>query len=145
MRQFEKLGLQGQLRPVDAGHDVHEVLQRAEGERGDLPERRLAEGLRRRSDDARPDVQRQEHRPGEQLNWPQLDDPEINEAMDDAETIIDPASAAEGWGEIDKHGHRARAPDPVALGQGPVVESKNVNGVLNQANASWDLAFTSLK
>ena len=29
--------------------------------------------------------------------------------------------------------------------KGPSLESKNVNGVLNQENASWDLAFTSLK
>jgi hypothetical protein len=27
----------------------------------------------------------------------------------------------------------------------PMLESKNVNGVVNVANASWDLTFTSLK
>src|SRR6185437_4472547 len=34
-------------------------------------------------------------------NWPQLNDPAVNKAMDDAETILDPKQRAQAWGKID--------------------------------------------
>ena len=34
-------------------------------------------------------------------NWPELDDPEINEAMDEAALISDPKERAEAWAKID--------------------------------------------
>jgi peptide/nickel transport system substrate-binding protein len=83
--------------------------------------------------------------PSNNSNWPQLDDPKINAAMDSAETILDPAQRAAAWGKIDDQ-VTAAAPGILWLwDKGPSIESKNVNGVLNQENASWDLAFTSLK
>ena len=55
------------------------------------------------------------------------------------------ASGADAWGNIDEM-VTAAAPGILWLwDKGPSLESKNVNGVLNQENASWDLAFTSLK
>jgi hypothetical protein len=62
-----------------------------------------------------------------------------------AETILDPAARAHAWGKIDDM-VTAAAPGILWLwGKGPSLESKNVNGVLNQENASWDLSFISLK
>ena len=46
--QLEKLGFKLQLPPGAARDDALEVLQRAEGERRDLPEPRLGQGLLRR-------------------------------------------------------------------------------------------------
>lgn len=78
-------------------------------------------------------------------NWPQLDDPTINAAMDKAETIVDPAARADAWGKIDDM-VTAAAPGVLWLwDKGPSLQSRNVNGVLNQENASWDLSFISLK
>src|SRR5262249_53382216 len=78
-------------------------------------------------------------------NWPQLDDAAINAAMDKAETITDAAQRADAWGKIDDM-VTAAAPGILWLwDKGPSLESKNVNGVLNLENASWDLSFTSLK
>jgi peptide/nickel transport system substrate-binding protein len=83
--------------------------------------------------------------PSNNSNWPQLNDPTINKAMDSAETILDPAKRAEAWGKIDDM-VTAAAPGVLWLwDKGPSIMSKNVNGVLNKENASWDLSFTSLK
>jgi|SwirhisoilCB1_FD_contig_51_4850236_length_1837_multi_7_in_0_out_0_1 peptide/nickel transport system substrate-binding protein len=83
--------------------------------------------------------------PSNNSNWPQLNDPAINKAMDSAETILDPAKRAEAWGKIDDM-VTAAAPGVLWLwDKGPSIMSKNVNGVLNKENASWDLSFTSLK
>jgi peptide/nickel transport system substrate-binding protein len=83
--------------------------------------------------------------PANNSNWPQLNDPTINKAMDAAETVLDPTARAAAWGKIDDQ-VTAAAPGILWLwDKGPSLESKNVNGVLNQENASWDISFTSLK
>lgn len=83
--------------------------------------------------------------PSNNSNWPQLDDPTINQAMDKAELLVDPQQRAQAWGKIDDM-VTAQAPGVLWLwDKGPMVWSKNVNGVINKENASWDLSFTSLK
>ena len=83
--------------------------------------------------------------PANNSNWPQLNDPKINAAMDKAETILDPAQRAKAWGQIDDMVTAAATGVLWLWDKGPSIESKNVNGVLNLENASWDLSFTSLK
>ena len=78
-------------------------------------------------------------------NFSLLDDPDINKAMDDAEVINDQAERNSAWGEIDKMVTEAAAGIPWLWDKQPMLRSTNVNGVVNQANASWDLTFTSLK
>ena len=58
--------------------------------------------------------------PSNNSNWPQLNDPKINAAMDQAETILDPVGACRRVGQDRRPGDRGCARDPVALGQGPV-------------------------
>jgi peptide/nickel transport system substrate-binding protein len=83
--------------------------------------------------------------PTNNSNWPQLNDPAINSAMTKAETIIDPQQRAVAWGKIDDM-VTAAAPGVLWLwDKGPMIQSKNVNGVINKENAAWDLSFTSLK
>jgi peptide/nickel transport system substrate-binding protein len=83
--------------------------------------------------------------PANNSNWPQLNDPAVNKAMDQAETILDPKQRAQAWGKIDDM-VTADAPGVLWLwDKGPSLWSKNVNPVLNQENASWDLSFLSLK
>ncbi len=79
-------------------------------------------------------------------NWPQLDDPAINAAMDKAETITDPAERASAWAEIDKM-VTAQAPlVPWLWDKYPTIESANVAGVNALWNqGSYDLSYTSLK
>jgi peptide/nickel transport system substrate-binding protein len=77
-------------------------------------------------------------------NWPQLDDPAINKAMDAAELLPADQRAA-AWGNIDKMVTAQAAAVPWLWDKQAILESPNVNGVATQFNAQWDLNFTSLK
>jgi peptide/nickel transport system substrate-binding protein len=77
-------------------------------------------------------------------NWPQLNDPTINAAMDKGETAPADQRAAV-WGAIDKQVTAQAAAIPWLWDKLAIIESPNVNGVATQFNAQWDLNFTSLK
>ena len=78
-------------------------------------------------------------------NWPELDVPEINEAMAEAALLTEPQERADAWAKIDR----------MVTEQAPVVNwiwdkqallrSENVNGAVSEFNSQWDLAWTSLK
>jgi peptide/nickel transport system substrate-binding protein len=78
-------------------------------------------------------------------NWPLLDDPEINKAMEEAEVINDPAGRNRAWGEIDKMITETAAAVPWLWDKQPMLLSTDVNGVVNESIAAWDLTFTSVK
>ena len=65
--------------------------------------------------------------------------------MDKAEVVNDPAERNKAWGEVDKAITEAAPSVPWLWDTQPMLESKNVNGVVNQANAAFDLTFTSIK
>ena len=50
-------------------------------------------------------------------NWPELNDPKINAAMDKAELLTDPKERADAWGEDRRDGHRGRPARRLDLGQ----------------------------
>jgi len=78
-------------------------------------------------------------------NFAQLNDPEINAAMKKAEVINDPAERDKAWGEIDKMVTEKAAGIPWLWDTQPMLHSKDVVGVVNEANAAWDLTFTSVQ
>jgi peptide/nickel transport system substrate-binding protein len=78
-------------------------------------------------------------------NFAQLDDPKVNEIMDKAEVINDPTERNKAWGEADKAVTEAAASIPWLWDKQPMLKAKDVNGVVNQANAAWDMTFTSIK
>jgi peptide/nickel transport system substrate-binding protein len=78
-------------------------------------------------------------------NFALLNDPKVNQMMDKAEVINDPAERNKAWGEADKAVTETAASVPWLWDKQPLLEAKDVNGVVNQANAAWDLTFTSLK
>ena len=55
--------------------------------------------------------------PENNSNWPQLDVPEINEAIDEAKLIDDPEERNQAWADVDTIDQRAGPGDPVGLGQ----------------------------
>jgi peptide/nickel transport system substrate-binding protein len=77
-------------------------------------------------------------------NWPQLNDPTINAAMDKAEVAPADQRAA-AWGNIDKMVTAQAAAVPWLWDKLALIESPNVNGVATQFNAQWDLNYTSIK
>jgi peptide/nickel transport system substrate-binding protein len=83
--------------------------------------------------------------PQNNSNWPQLNDKALNQEMDDAKLLTDPAERAKAWAEIDKK-ITALAPAVNWIwDKTENIESSNVNGVVDEDNALWALAFTSLK
>src|SRR3712207_6712099 len=78
-------------------------------------------------------------------NFSLLDDEDINAMMDRAEVVNDPAERDRLWGDIDREVTAAAPGIPWLWDKQPVLQSENVNGVINIANASWDLTATSLK
>ena len=77
-------------------------------------------------------------------NWSELDDPEINEAMEEARLLTDPDERAEAWGEIDTMIMEQAAAIPYVWDDQPNVYSADVNAVMNTFNGQTDLSFTSL-
>jgi peptide/nickel transport system substrate-binding protein len=83
--------------------------------------------------------------PTNNSNWPLLDVPAINKALDKAKLVSEPQARAEAWGKVDDM-IMAQAPAiPYIWDLQPTVASGNVNLVVSQFNATVDLSFTSLK
>jgi peptide/nickel transport system substrate-binding protein len=78
-------------------------------------------------------------------NFALLDDAAINKQMDEAEVVNDPAERNQAWGEVDKAVTEAAAAIPWLWDTQAMLRSENVNAVVGQNLATWDLAFTSLK
>jgi peptide/nickel transport system substrate-binding protein len=77
-------------------------------------------------------------------NWPLLDDPAINKAMDDAKLITDEDERAQAWGKIDQD-VTAQAPAiPWIWDNQANISSSDVAVVINKFNSVTDLSFTSL-
>lgn len=83
--------------------------------------------------------------PENNSNWPQLDVPEINEAINDATLIDDPEERNQAWGEVDRMITEQAPAIPYIWDAQANIQSADVAGVINKFNANWDLAFTSLK
>jgi peptide/nickel transport system substrate-binding protein len=78
-------------------------------------------------------------------NFALLDDPAANKLMDKAEVINDPTKRKQAWGEVDKKVTDLAPGIPWLWDKQPILHSKDVNGVVNTANAAWDFTFTSVK
>ena len=78
-------------------------------------------------------------------NWPLFDDADINKQMSAAEVLTEPAERNTAWGDIDKAVTEAAPAIPWLWDKQPILRSEDVNGVINEANASWDLNFTSVQ
>jgi peptide/nickel transport system substrate-binding protein len=83
--------------------------------------------------------------PVNNANQAQLNDPAINAAMERATTETDPEARAEAWGRIDRRVTQTAAAIPWFWDRQPNIQSDNVQGVIAQWNAAYDLSFTSLK
>ncbi len=78
-------------------------------------------------------------------NWPELNDPKINAAMDKAETITDPKERAEAWGKIDLMVTEQAPLVAWIWDKQALLRSADTNGAVSEFNSMWDLSWTSLK
>jgi peptide/nickel transport system substrate-binding protein len=79
------------------------------------------------------------------VNWPELDVPEINKAMNDAKLLTDPAERAKAWAEIDRMVTEQAATVNWIWDKDPTIQSSNVQGVIDENIGQWDWSHTSLK
>jgi peptide/nickel transport system substrate-binding protein len=83
--------------------------------------------------------------PTNNYNYAQFRDKAVDAAMEKADPITDPTKRATAFAEVDKM-ITAKIPEvPWFFDKTAGIHSKDVNGVLNKFNASWDLTYTSLK
>jgi peptide/nickel transport system substrate-binding protein len=79
------------------------------------------------------------------VNWPELDDPAVNAALEKAKATTDPAARAEAFAAANKL-IVAQAPAiPYMWDYQSVVASPNVRGVQNGYSLTWDWSHTSIR
>jgi peptide/nickel transport system substrate-binding protein len=83
--------------------------------------------------------------PSQNSNWPELDVPEINKAIDDATLLTDPAERAQGWADVNKMITEQAPAIPYMWDYTTAMVSPNVRGVQNGYSTTWDWNFTSIK
>jgi peptide/nickel transport system substrate-binding protein len=79
------------------------------------------------------------------VNWPLLNDPKINAALDKANTLRTPEQRATAYAAIDKQITATAGAIPWFWDKRAILESSNVKGVVAKWNACWDLSFSSVR
>jgi peptide/nickel transport system substrate-binding protein len=79
------------------------------------------------------------------VNWANVNDPELNAALDAAVSETDPAQRAKRYGAIDRTVTGRAYVVPWLWDNQISFASANVKGVLNRFSSSWDMAWMSLK
>jgi peptide/nickel transport system substrate-binding protein len=83
--------------------------------------------------------------PSQNSNWPELDVPAINDKIEAAKLLTDPAERAQAWADVN-HDIMAQAPAiPYMWDYQAIVASPNVRGVQSGYSTTWDWNFTSLR
>ena len=83
--------------------------------------------------------------PENNSNWPALDVPEINEAINEARLIDDLDERNQAWADVDTMIMEQAPVIPFIWDDQANIQSADVAGVVNKFNANWDIAFSSLK
>ena len=78
-------------------------------------------------------------------NWPELDDPAVNEAMEQAKLLTDPDERAKAWARIDRMISELAPVVPWIWDKQPLLRSADVDGAVSEFNGAWDLAWTALR
>ena len=80
------------------------------------------------------------------VNYSQVNDPKINNAIDRAREVTDPEKAAKAWGSVDKLITGGSYFIPWLWDNNIGLQSTNMNGVSSKFNSgAYDFAFSSLK
>jgi peptide/nickel transport system substrate-binding protein len=83
--------------------------------------------------------------PENNSNWPQLKNSQVDAAIQKAIGTTNEQKREDAWGQVDKEVTSLAPAIPWFWDNTPNIQSKNVQGVIAQWNAAYDLSFTSLK
>lgn len=82
--------------------------------------------------------------PANNTNWPQLNDPAIDKAIEAASQLPPGEQRVTAWANVNKQIVGSAAAIPWVWDKQPLVRSKNVQSQGNAYTSAWDLSFTSL-
>ena len=143
--QLEDLGFKVDFRPVDHQIMYTRFCSVPAQEPEVCPNVGVAPDFRDSQVLLAPSFSAQSINPQNNTNWPMLDVPEINKAIEQARVIADPEERAKAWAHVDELVSEQAPAVPWVWENFPIIQSTDVAGVVNLFNASWDLSFTSLK
>jgi len=143
--QLEDLGFKVDFRPVDHAIMYTKFCSVPAQEPDICPNVGVAPDFRDSQVLLAPSFSAESINPQNNTNWPMLDVPEVNKAIEKARLIGDPEERAKAWAEVDRLVSAQAPAVPWVWEYFPIIQSTDVAGVVNLYNASWDLAFTSLK
>ena len=83
--------------------------------------------------------------PSQNSNWPEINDPAINKAIDAAKLEVDPAKRAQSWADVNKMITEQAPAIPYMWDYQAVGISPNMRGVQNGYSTTWDWNYTSVK
>ncbi len=83
--------------------------------------------------------------PRNNTNISQLNVPAINDAIDAAKGISDPADRATAWAAIDRQIVAEAPAVPLAWPRAANIRSRDLTGVLSESLGVWDYSFTALR
>ena len=83
--------------------------------------------------------------PANNTNWPQLNDPSINKAIDAAAILPPGSDRNKAFAKIDNDITLLAPAVPWLWDKTPLIESKDVQGVADNYSTVWNLGYTSLK
>jgi peptide/nickel transport system substrate-binding protein len=83
--------------------------------------------------------------PSGNVNWPELDVPEVNKAVDDAKLVTDSAERAKTWADVNKMIVDQAPAIPYMWDYQAVAISPNMRGVQNGYSTTWDWNYTSVR
>jgi peptide/nickel transport system substrate-binding protein len=78
-------------------------------------------------------------------NWPELDVPELNEQIEAAKLVTEPAERAQAWADVNKAIMEQAPSIPYMWDYQSLAISPNMRGVQNGTSTIWDLNFTSVR
>ncbi len=78
-------------------------------------------------------------------NWPQLNVPAINKAIEAAKKITDKPQRAKAWAQVNRMIVEQAAAVPWIWDKQANLESSDVQGVIDKWNADWNVSFSSIK
>jgi peptide/nickel transport system substrate-binding protein len=83
--------------------------------------------------------------PSNNVNWPELNVPELTQMIEDAKLLTEPTERAQGWADVNKAIVDQAPAIPYMWDYQTVVVSPNVRGVQNGYSTTWDWNFTSIE
>jgi peptide/nickel transport system substrate-binding protein len=83
--------------------------------------------------------------PSQNSNWPEVDEPQLNDEIEAAKLVTEPAERAQAWADVN-HSIMERALSiPYMWDYQSVVISPNMRGVQSGYSTTWDWNFTSVR